>query len=89
MILSQRRFISTKLKLGQYKSAIADFDEVIRRKPDHIYAYMNRGEAKRELRLIEEARADLQTALELMEQTGDETFKTDIKQEFEKLDRME
>ena len=51
--------------MQQYKAAIADYDEAIRLKPDLAEAYNNRGLAKKELGLTDEARKDFETALEL------------------------
>ena len=38
-----------KIRLGEYESAIPDFDEAIRLKPDFDTAYTNRGRAKNAL----------------------------------------
>ena len=59
-----------KSELGQYDAAVADYDETIRLKPDFAEVYLNRGAAKAELNLKDEARKDFKIALELAQNTG-------------------
>ena len=56
--------------LEQYDAAIADYDRAIRLKPDFAEAYYNRGLAK--------AREDLQTGLQLAQQSRDRELRTTI-----------
>ena len=65
--------------LGQYLAAISDYDTAIRLKPDYAKAYYNRGTTKTLLNRTSEAKQDLQTALKLAEQAGDEDLKVKIK----------
>ena len=65
--------------MGESTSAIVDYDEAIRLKPDYAGAYYNRGNAKKELGQIQEAILDLKTALELAEQIGNTNLKAHIK----------
>ena len=74
--LLQLKFTSVILRL--YIAAIIDFDTTIRLKPDHVYAYHNRGLSKLELGQTEAAKEDLKTALELAEQAGDTQLKAAI-----------
>ena len=75
-----------KSELGLYKGAIADYDMAIRLIPSHAYAYYKRGIAKGNLERIGEAKQDLQTALKLAEQAGDESLKADIEELLQTLD---
>ena len=52
----------TKYELGDYRSAIANYDMVIRLKPDYALAYYNRGVAKEMLRQYFVATVDYNTA---------------------------
>ena len=70
---------NTKAALGQYVAAISDYDKAIQLKPDHTRAYVNRGAVKTLLNRTWEAKQDLQTALKLAEQAGDEDLKAKIK----------
>ena len=61
-----------KHHVGRYESAISDFDKFISRIPDHANVHYYRAEANSSLGHSVEARADLQTALELADQANDE-----------------
>ena len=56
---------NTKAGLGDYKGAIADFDNAIRLKPDHANTYNNRGIAKDNLGQHSAAIADFDSAIRL------------------------
>ena len=56
--------------LGQHAEAIIDFSEAIRIDKDYAVAYRNRSAAEFALVRIENAKSDLQTALELAEHRG-------------------
>ena len=49
----------------RYKSAVVDYDEALRLKPDCIKAYHNRGLAKLELRQYEDTIVDCNEAIRL------------------------
>ncbi|RKU25208.1 hypothetical protein C6499_15325 [Candidatus Poribacteria bacterium] len=76
---------AVKTLQGQYESAITDFDAALRIKPD-AKTYFLRGSAKHALGRSEEAKDDLQTALELAEQGGDQHLKNVIKQFIQKFE---
>lgn len=61
----------SKYMLEQYADAIDDYDEAIRRDSNHAAAYYHRAEANFYLGHLSEARVDLQTASQLVEQTDD------------------
>ena len=69
----------TFLMLKHFDGAIGDFTTALRIKPDYAEAYNNRGAAKTLLNRTWEAKQDLQTALKLAEQAGDEDLKAKIK----------
>ena len=76
---------AVKTLQGQYEAAIADFDAALRIKPD-AEVYFIRGSAKHVLGRSEEAEDDLQTALELAEQGGDQRLKNVIEQFIQKFE---
>ncbi len=59
--------------LGKYEAAISDFNVFIERNPDYE-AYYYRAESYSHLGHLDEAREDLQVALPLSEEAGDEEF---------------
>ena len=67
-----------KATLGQHFPAVADYDTAIRLNPDYAAAYYNRAIAKESLGSLWEAKQDFRIALKLMEQNGDQSFKTKI-----------
>ena len=56
--------------MGRYTEAIVDFDKALALNPQGAKAYANRGLAKSGLGRHEEARADLELALELATEQG-------------------
>ena len=54
-----------KYNLGQYREAIADYDQALRLDPNHAEAYHHRGIVKHNLGLYGEAIADYDQALQL------------------------
>ena len=62
-----------------------DLNEAIRLQPDFMNTYINRGITQLGLNNIDEARLDLQTALELAEQHGDNNLKAFVKAELQQL----
>ncbi len=76
---------AVKTLQGQYESAITDLDAALRIKPD-AKVYFFRGMAKHMLSRSEEAKDDLQTALKLAEQAGDQHLKEGIKQYIQKFE---
>lgn len=54
-----------KARLGKYKEAIEDFDQVIKFDPEHAEAYKNRGRALAALGKYKEAEKDFDKAIEL------------------------
>ena len=76
-----------QLYLGRYEKAISDYTEVLRLKPDYAGAYNNRGLAKRELHLINEARQDFKKALKLALATGDTYLIGKSRRNLEDLDK--
>ena len=64
--------------MGEYKTAIADYDTAIRLAPYDMSAYFGRGLAKRALNKTSEAKQDFQTALRLATQADDVALKDDI-----------
>ena len=78
-----------KNALGQHESALVDCNEAIRLKSDNAFGYKYRGMAYTGLGQIQEAKADYQTALELLEQVGNEGLKTEIEQLLQELENTE
>ena len=72
-----------KSKLGDYKGAIADYNEAIRLKLGFARAYYNRGEAKDKLGRIPEATTDFQIAGKLAKQAGDVSLTVRIEQKLQ------
>ena len=60
-----------KHHLDYYESAIDDYDKAIRLNPDDAEVYYRRAEANFSLRQFAEGRTDIQTALQLAEQSDD------------------
>ena len=77
-----------RIQLKQYEKASDDFTDAIERNLSHFKAYYNRGMMKKILGDVEKARQDLQTALKLVEQSGNEAFKDIIEEEIQKLNSM-
>jgi len=80
----------TKAALQQHKAAIQNYNEAIRFDSKYSAAYYNRGIAKWNLGRLEEARSDLQTALRLAEEDGNEklvTATTDALRQIESSER--
>ena len=75
--------------MGQHESALVDCNEAIRLKSDNAFGYKYRGMAYTGLGQIQEAKADYQTALELLEQVGNEGLKTEIEQLLQELENTE
>ena len=73
-------------KKGEADCAIEDFSKAIELKNNYAIAYIGRGVAKHDLERIREAKQDLQTALTLVEQAGDEPLKTKIEAAIRDLD---
>lgn len=70
------------------EAAILDYDEAIRLNPNDVKAYTNRGNAKRKLDLIDDAKRDYQTALDLAEKVGDNELKSQIIKKLEMLQSL-
>ena len=62
---------NARADLGQYEAAVADYGEAIARNSDYAIAYYNQGLAKIQLKLLDEARQDLRTALNLVQKEDD------------------
>ena len=75
-----RGVAKASLDLGQYTAAIKDVDKAIQLKPDYAEAYLNRGSSKALLNQTWAAKQDLQTALRLAENAGDESLKAQIEE---------
>ena len=71
---------------GNNTCAIRDYDKAIELDPNYVVAYNSRGLAKYRLGRTEEAKQDLQTALRLAEQAGNELLKADIELGIRELD---
>ncbi len=74
-----------KFKLGKHAAALTDLNEAIRLQPNFMNAYINRGVVKLGLNDIDEVRSNLQTALVLAEQQGQEDIKVDIEEKLTQL----
>ena len=77
-----------KVLCEDFDSAIVDYTEAIRLNSNYTEAYAYRGVAKAELGNINEARSDLQTALELAEQQGNTDFKALVEKWLQRLDQV-
>ena len=71
---------------GNDTCAVRDYDKAIELYPDYAAAHNSRGLAKHRLGRTEEAKQDLQTALRLAEQAGNELLKADIELGIQELD---
>ena len=60
--------------------AIADYDRAIELNPNMAEAYYNRGNAKKNLSRLNEARTDYQQALVLAQESGNESLVTAVRQ---------
>ena len=69
----------SKHHLEEYESAISDFDVFINRNPDYK-AFYYRAEANSHLDLLTEASMDLQRALPIAQEAGDEEFEGKIEE---------
>jgi len=56
---------SVKIKLKDFKGAIEDYNNILQKDAKYGYAYLNRGIAKEELRMTNEACEDWKKANEL------------------------
>ena len=74
---------------GQYEAAIADYDEAIRLNPNIAAAYLNRGNAKAMLNLKDEARQDIEIALEMAQKAGDVNVWDAVEQSLRELNDAE
>lgn len=72
-----------KSKLGDYKGAIADYNQAIRLKPDFARAYYSRGGVKDKLGEVSEAMSDFQIAGKLAKEIGDTSLKLTIEQKLQ------
>ena len=70
----------------QILAAVADYDEAIRLKPDFAEVYLNRGAAKAELNLKDEARKDFKIALELAQNANNPNIVRRAEQSLRDLD---
>ena len=69
---------NTKYDLGDYKGAIADYNSVIRLKPDLASAYLNRGNAKHQLGQYFAAIADYNSVIRLKPDYADAYYNRGI-----------
>ena len=74
-----------RLASGKYEKAIKDYNTALRLKPQEAAAYYNRGLAKGDVGRDEEARADLQRALELATEQGNEALVQRTQERLNKL----
>ena len=75
-----------KQSLEQYEAAIKDYDDAIRINSDYAEAYYQRAEANSFLETLVEAKADLQIALQLAEQSDDANLMKRIDDLFYEID---
>ena len=78
-----------KYRLDQYQEAIKDFGQAICLEPKLAVAYYNRGAAKEKLECIDKARSDLQIALRLAQEAGDEKLAAAISNTIQEIDNPE
>ncbi len=79
------RGISNQM-LHRHHKAVADYDEAVRLKPDYGEAYGNRGVSKAALGLKSDARTDLETALEVARNAGNENLAAQAEKSLRDLD---
>ena len=75
-----------KALLEQYNAAIADYDKAIHLRPNDANAYYGRGLSKVFVEGGQQPNQDLQTALKLAEQSGDERLKAKIEEFLKRVD---
>ena len=80
---------TAKTLIGEYKAAVADFDEAISLNPEFVEAYYNRGLTKVSVSQIEGARYDLEIALKLAEKQECDDMKSNIQQCLRELVNMD
>ena len=74
-----------KIGLGSHDAALDDYDEAIRLNPNFMNAYINRGIVQLDLNNTDKVRVDLQRALELAEQQGNDNLKVYIEKWLQEL----
>ena len=74
-----------KFALGRNDAAIPDYDQAIRLNPQLTQAYYGRGRVYKEIAAYEKARADLQRALELATEQGNQALAQDARRLLDEL----
>jgi tetratricopeptide (TPR) repeat protein len=70
------------------EKSLSAYDKAITLEPDFAESYANRGMAKIELKRIDEAKSDLQTALKLSKSQGQEDIKAIIEKQLQELNNL-
>ena len=76
---------NAKVALDQHDDAIADYDQAIRIHPQFAEAYSNRGNLYREMGAYEKARTNLQRALELATEQGNQELARHVQRLLDQL----
>lgn len=73
------------VKAGSYEQAVAEFRELVARKPDHAYAYFHAGQTLEKMGCQEEARAMYRQGVEAAARKGDSHARDELEAALEQL----
>jgi len=73
------------VKAGEYEQAVAQFEELIKLKPDHAYACFHAGQTLEKLGRIEAARQMYRQGIEAAGRKGDAHARDELQAELDRL----
>ncbi|MCC7174684.1 MAG: tetratricopeptide repeat protein [Bryobacterales bacterium] len=73
------------LKAQDYEQAVAEFEELVRRQPDHAYACFHAGQALEKLGRPEDARRMYRQGIEAADRKGDAHARSELQSELDRL----
>ena len=66
------------MSLGQYESALTDFNKAVELEPKRARFYFNRAKVNVYLHRVQQAKSDYETAMKLAEEAGNKVLKSTI-----------